>query len=129
MNLSALSKQWRRMMRNRRTARELDALSPAERFRLSEDVGLTGTDLRRFHCAHDGPTRLMPQRLHALGIDPAYVKHGLPATYRDLERVCATCKWARRCERDLARGDAQTGMDSYCLNAATMDALIVSRVT
>jgi hypothetical protein len=44
-------------------------------------------------------------------------------------RRTATCKWARRCERDLARGDAQTGMDSYCLNAATMDALIVSRVT
>jgi hypothetical protein len=71
----------------------------------------------------------MPQRLRALGIDPGYVQHGLPATYRDLERVCATCKSARRCERDLARGDAQSGMDGYCLNAPTMDSLMVGRVT
>ena len=129
MNLSAFSKRWRRMLGNRRSARELDALSPAERFRLSEDVGLPGSDLRRFNCSHDGPQTLMPQRLCALGIDPGYVKHGLPATYRDLERVCATCKSARRCERDLARGDAQAGMNSYCLNAPTIDSLIVGRVT
>jgi hypothetical protein len=127
--LSAWKRRWQRIWRNRSSRRELDALSPADRFRLSEDVGLPGTDLRRFDCLHDGPSRLMPQRLRALGIDPGYVQHGLPATYRDLERVCATCKAARRCERDLARGDAQSGMDGYCLNAPTMDSLMVGRVT
>jgi hypothetical protein len=95
--------------------------------RLSEEVGLAGTDLRQFRCAHDGPVTLMPKRLRALGIDPGYVKYGLPATYRDLERVCATCKSPHRCARDLARGDAQAGMEGYCLNAATIDALIVGR--
>jgi hypothetical protein len=117
------------MLSNHRSAREVDALSQADRFRLSEDVGLPGSDLRHFHCTHDGPTKLMPQRLSALGIDPGYVKHGLPATYRDLERVCATCNSARRCARDLARGDAQAGMNSYCLNAPTIDSLIVGRAT
>jgi hypothetical protein len=67
----------------------------------------------------------MPERLRQLGIDPAYVKYARTATYRDLERVCATCKSAGRCARDLATGDAQTGMNSYCLNAHTIDLLTV----
>jgi hypothetical protein len=129
MDVSALSKRWRRVLSNQRSAKELDALSPGERFRLSEDVGLLGSDVRRFNCTHDGPEKLMPRRLSALGIDPGYVKHGLPATYRDLERVCATCKSARRCERHLAKGDAQAGMNGYCLNAPTIDSLIVGRIT
>jgi hypothetical protein len=116
---------WQRLMRNRRTQRELDAFSPAERRHLAEDVGLSGTDLRRFNCTHDGPSELMPARLRELGIDPAFVKYARTATYRDLERVCATCKSSRRCARDLARGQVQAGMDSYCLNAPTIDALIV----
>jgi uncharacterized protein YjiS (DUF1127 family) len=114
-----------RVMRNRRTLRELDALSPTERRHLADDVGLSGTDLRRFNCAHEGPTELMPARLRELGIDPAFVKYARTETYRDLERVCVTCKSWRRCARDLAKGDAQTGMDSYCLNAPTIDSLTV----
>jgi len=69
----------------------------------------------------------MPERLRQLGIDPAYVKIARTATYRDLERVCVSCSSARRCARDLANGDAQTGMASYCLNAPTIDCLIVDR--
>ena len=116
---------WQRVMGNRRTLRELDAFSSAERRHLAEDVGLSGTDLRRFNCTHDGPTKLMPARLRELGIDPAFVKYVRTATYRDLERVCATCKSSRQCARDLAKGDAQTGMNSYCLNGPTIDSLIV----
>jgi hypothetical protein len=100
-------------------------LSPAERRHLAEDVGLSGTDLRRFNCTHNGPTELLPARLRELGIDPEFVKHARTATYRDLERVCATCKSSRQCANDLARGEVQAGMYSYCLNAPTIDALIV----
>ena len=67
----------------------------------------------------------MPVRLRALGIDPVFVKYARTATYRDLERVCATCKSSRQCARDLASGDVQAGMDSYCLNAPTINSLIV----
>jgi hypothetical protein len=49
------------------------------------------------------------------------------ATYQDLQRVCASCKAWRRCARDLANGDVETGMRSYCLNAPTIDALVVDR--
>lgn len=123
----AWAERWRRAMRNRRTLRELDALSPAERRHIAEDVGFSGADLRRFICTHEGPSELMPRRLELLGLDPAYVMHAEPATYRDLERVCAMCKSSRRCAEALAKGDVQTGMDNYCLNAFTIDSLLVER--
>jgi hypothetical protein len=53
--------------------------------------------------------------------------HAEPATYRDLERVCAMCKSSRRCAENLPKGDVQTGMDNYCLNAFTIDSLLVER--
>ena len=67
----------------------------------------------------------MPRRLEQLGLDPQYMKFALAATYHDLERVCATCKAWRRCARDLASGDVQAGMGSYCLNSATIDAMTI----
>jgi hypothetical protein len=70
----------------------------------------------------------MPKRLRELGLDPAFFKYARTATYRDMERVCGTCKAWRRCARDLAKGDVQTGMRSYCLNALTIDALTIDRL-
>ena len=62
-----------------------------------------------------------------LGLDPAYLRYARTATYRDMERVCGTCRAWRRCARDLAKGDVQAGMRSYCFNAPTIDALTVDR--
>src|SRR5262249_52895409 len=73
-----------------------------------------------------GPSELLPRRLELAGIDPEAVRHTEPTTLRDLARVCASCQASRRCARDLARGDAQAGMDAYCLNSATIDALTAS---
>jgi hypothetical protein len=126
-HLQTWRQRWKRALQNRMTARELEAISPAERMRLADDVCMSGTDLRRFNCTHDGPSKLMPSRLEQLGIDPAYVRLDMVGTYRDLERVCATCRSARRCARDLAKGNSQAGMGSYCLNSATIDALLVDR--
>jgi hypothetical protein len=120
-------RRYQRMMRNHAEAREVEAMSATERSRLAEDMGMGGIDLRRLHCAHSGSEELMPRRLQQLGIDAAYVRQELPSTYRDLERVCARCKSARRCAGDLARGDVQAGMDGYCLNAPTIDALLLGQ--
>jgi hypothetical protein len=114
-----------RVLRNRRSMAELAACPPSELHRMAQDVGLNPTDLRSFSCSHPVPGELMPRRLQQLGLDPEYVKFARTATYRDLERVCTTCTAWRRCARDLAHGDAQAGMRSYCLNAPTIDALTV----
>ncbi len=71
---------------------------------------------------------LMPRRLQQLGLDPGYVKACCTSAYQDLERVCASCKSRRLCARDLARGDVESGMRSYCPNAPTIDALVVNWV-
>ena len=91
-------------------------------------VALPDADLRSLACSHPGPSDLMPKRLQALGLDPEFFKRARTATYRDMERVCRTCKAWRRCACDLAKGDVQTGMRSYCLNAPTIDALTIDRM-
>ena len=72
--------------------------------------------------------RLIPWRLQQLGLDPGYAKVCCTSTYQDLERVCASCTSRRLCARDLARGDVESGMRSYCPNRATIDALVVNWV-
>jgi hypothetical protein len=104
---------------------ELAVCPPHELNRIAQDVGLSARDLASLACSHHGPSELMPKRLLELGLDPVFVKYARTATYRDMERVCATCKAWRRCTRDLANGDVQVGMDGYCPNAPTIDALLV----
>src|SRR5262245_57204382 len=122
-----LRERWRRMLRNRRSLVELAACPPNELQRIARDVGVSVRDLRIIATAHPGPSELLPQRLRLLGVDPAYVKSALTATYRDLERTCAMCQAWRRCARDLANAAVQAGMDSYCLCSPTIDALTVDR--
>jgi uncharacterized protein YjiS (DUF1127 family) len=81
MNLQAWLQHWQQARRNRRDLRELNAFSAAERRHLAQDVGLPGTDLRRFNCTHNGPTELMPGRDAVLRpgqaqrSDPGHVRH------------------------------------------------------
>ena len=134
INLSAystharLGEVWRRARRNRKSMAELEAGPPSELHRIARDVGLSEFNLRALSCSHPGPSELMPRRLQQLGLDPAYLKLARTATYQDLERVCAACKAWRRCAHDLANGDVQAGMRSYCLNSGTIDALTVDRL-
>jgi hypothetical protein len=71
---------------------------------------------------------LLPWRLQQLGLDPEYVKVCYSSTYQNLEKACATCRSRALCERDLARGDVDSGMQRYCPSALTMDALAVNWV-
>lgn len=125
--LVGLRDRWRRMRRNRRSLVELAACPPSELQCIAREVGVSVSDLRIVAAAHPGPSELLPRRLALLGLDPAYVKSALTATYRDLERTCAMCTAWRRCARDLANGDAQAGTDGYCLCSPTIDALTVGQ--
>ena len=123
--LARLRQTWHRALSKRRAINELAACPPGELRRIASDVGLNCDDLVRLCCSHIGPSELLPQRLQLLGIDPEFVRHAAPTTFRELARVCASCKASRRCARDLARGDVQAGMDAYCLNGPIIDALTV----
>jgi hypothetical protein len=123
--LAQIRSRWQRFLDNRRSMAELAACPTTELRRIAQEVGLNERDLRTLHCCHPGPAELIPQRLLQLGLDPGFVKHALPTTYQDMERVCATCTSWRRCARDLSNSDVQPGMQGYCLNAFTIDALTV----
>lgn len=122
-----LGNRLRRMLDSRRSMAELQACPENELYRIAQDIGLSERDLSSLACSRPGPSELMPRRLEQLGLDPGYVKVARTATYQDLQRVCASCKAWRRCARDLANGDVEAGMRSYCLNAPTIDALVVER--
>ena len=123
--VTRLRQTWRRALSKRRAINELAACPPGELRRIASDVGLSGDDLRRLCCSHNGPSELLPRRLQLLGIDPEFLRHAAPTTFRDLTRVCVSCKASRHCARDLERGNVQAGMDGYCLNALSIDALTV----
>src|SRR5262245_33279651 len=118
-----LRRRGRRSLRQWRATNELAACPASELRRIAAEVGVSAADLHQLCHNHVGPSQLLPQRLNLLGIDANYVEQEMPMLFRDLARVCATCQASRRCARDLARDDVQAGMDSYCLNGATLDAL------
>jgi hypothetical protein len=68
---------------------------------------------------------LLAQRLRQLRLDPEYMKVCHSSLHKELEQVCAACRFKRICELDLASGDVQSGMCIYCPNAAVIDALTV----
>lgn len=125
--IERLRRSWRRSLRRRRALDELAACPPSELNRMAADVGVSGEELYRLARYADWPSELLPRRLELLGVDAAYVRQAMPTTFRDLTRVCANCRSSRRCRQDLARGDAQAGQVSYCLNAATIDVLTLNR--
>jgi hypothetical protein len=114
-----------RLKSNYKTMTELRSCSGNDLHRVARDVGLNEEGLARLAVSHQGPTVLMPQRLERLQLHPDYVQLAYPATFRDLQLVCASCTASERCARDLAAGDVETGMRDYCLNAPTIDALLV----
>jgi hypothetical protein len=124
--LAPVTRRIRRALEGRRSLAELRDARTGQLRQIAKDVGLSEAALLALG-GQSGHTELMPQRLEQLGLDPSYVKIAETAAYRDMERVCATCTAWRRCARDMAHGDVETGMHSYCLNAPTIDALLVER--
>jgi hypothetical protein len=120
-----LRRSWHRSMSRRRAINELAACPPNELRRIASDLGLSGNDLRQFCRSDHGATELMPLRLQLLGLDPEFVRRDEPILFRDLARVCASCQSSRRCARDLANGEVQAGMSTYCLNGPSIDHLTV----
>jgi len=89
-------------------------------------VGLNGKPGTELYG--DVDSKLVSLRLQQLRLDPEYLQVCCTSVYQQLERVCESCKSKRFCARDLASGDVEAGMRSYCPNAPTIDALTVNWV-
>ena len=120
----------RLLPRWRHPGEPLDALGASVRDaeRLTRDIDAAMSDMRFVIRPHAGPNILLPARLDLLGIDPGYLEVADRETFETLGASCDRCPSWRRCARDLASGDAATGLKGYCLNAETIDALIIDRL-
>ena len=80
------------------------------------------------HLNRKRPDRscLLSQRLQQLRLDPEYMTVCHSSVYEELKRLCASCKFQRICAQDLADGDVEAGMRSYCPNAPIIDAMTVN---
>jgi hypothetical protein len=93
----------------------------------NDDTDFSMLDMRLITAPNAGPTVMLPERLGMLGLDPYYLRTVDPVTYGNLEAVCGQCPKWRQCARDLAQGDATSGLQRYCYNSAAIDDLIIAR--
>ena len=114
--------------RDHRLQRDLIGLDRIKLGRILRDVDLSMSDMAAITRPHAGPEVMLPQRLELAGLDPQYIAVEQSTIYRELQRSCMRCPSWRRCARDLARGDAATGLSGYCLNAQLIDGLVVGRL-
>jgi len=114
--LGVIADWWKR---DRRHNTGLETLPEGEVARIAKDIGVSTADLRMLDRLTDRPLAL-PRMMAALQLDPATVARRDPETFRDMQRVCAFCESKKRCERDLADGDAAIHFEAYCPNATTL---------
>jgi hypothetical protein len=105
--------------RDRRHYSGLECLPDGDVARIAKDIGVSTADLRELERRADKPLDL-PRMMAALQLDPAVVARREPELFRDMQRVCAFCNAKKRCERDLADGDAAINFEAYCPNAPTL---------
>jgi uncharacterized protein YjiS (DUF1127 family) len=109
-------------IRHRRELAELDSMSTDELGRVAHDIGVSTRELERMVEAGHDPDRL-PEMLRALGIDEAALARAEPAILRDMQRLCSLCETVGTCRHALDAGIAPTTYRSFCVNAATLEAL------
>jgi hypothetical protein len=106
---------------------ELNNCSPQEVAGIARDLKIGAAELKSL--ARKGPDAAGSLRnlLLALGVNPDELERGDPAVMQDLQRLCATCGYKRKCEFDLAAGAAVDKFKGYCPNAFTLDALLKAK--
>ena len=114
--LERLCRRWDRSMNRWKTINDPAALTLAKP--QLNVANITSENPAKSLCKSSA---LLTRRLHLLGIDSEYVRYAEPDLYTDLARACASCRAFRQCARDLACGDVQSGMSTYCLNAPSID--------
>jgi len=83
------------------------------------DIELSMEDMPALTHASCAPQTLLPKRMELAGLDPARLRRENPAVMRDLELTCMGCTQWRRCARDLAKGDGEDTIATYCCNSVS----------
>jgi hypothetical protein len=114
-------------LRDRGTSRgqlaELERLEGPELERIAHESGMTPPALCALAACGPHAADLLPVRMAAAGLDPVAFAETDPATFRDLQRLCATCRSQGECAHDLATPPTAGALPDYCVNRDTLRAL------
>jgi hypothetical protein len=114
--LSRIRDWWRRQ-------NELSGLDPKELERVAHELGMSASALEDLVARGPDAASHLYERMHALGLSKADVRHAAVGVLRDLQRTCACCNEKGRCEKDLLNRPDDPVWRNYCPNAATLDTL------
>jgi hypothetical protein len=123
--LDGIRRWYRHWSAAREGAFELQCAGAAEVERMAQELGLSSFELRSL-VSHPDERELLAQRMAGVHLEPKALAQSDPATFRDLQRVCAMCGFKYRCARDLAveaLDPFRQKWRHYCPNAATLSAL------
>jgi hypothetical protein len=111
---------WNRWRKRRAQVRELDRMDRTELDRVSHELGMSATELRRVLGFGDHAADLLLRRMQNLYLDPRKVD---PAVMRDLQRSCACCRAKTLCAHELEDRPKGATWPKYCPNELTLGAL------
>ena len=100
---------------------ELSALSDRQVGLLAAGLGISIGTLKDLVARGPKATKLLYERMRALGVSQADVDHAAHGVMRDLRRTCACCNEKSVCDWDLAERPDDPVWKSYCANAAALD--------
>jgi hypothetical protein len=99
---------------------ELGALVDRQVEPIAADLGISTGTLRDLVARGPEATRLLYERMRALGISKDDLDRGTRGVMRDVQRTCAFCKEKNACDWDLAERPNDPVWKSYCPNAGTL---------
>lgn len=91
---------------------------------IASELGMSSSELLALSAKAPSAADEVRKMLIAIGIDPAHLTQNEPLVMRDLQRLCTTCTFKKKCNSDLINGKAAGNYRDYCPNAFTIDALI-----
>jgi hypothetical protein len=102
---------------------ELRCCAESEVLQIARDLNVSVAELHTLARLGPHSADLLLRRMAQLDLDRKEVVRSLPGTFHDLQRVCALCRYHRRCLRDLDRNPSDPSWESYCPNVETLKAL------
>jgi hypothetical protein len=91
---------------------------------IASELGMSSSELLALSAKAPSAADEVQKVLVAIGIDPNHLSRNDPLVMRDLQRLCTTCTFKKKCNSDLINGKAAQNYRDYCPNAFTIDALI-----
>ena len=115
---------WKNWRERRARLVEFDNFDSAEMQRITQDLGISVSELRVLASRNRNAADLLRRRLDSLNLDAATIE---PAVMRDLQRCFSNCDNKTLCEHELEDQPKLASWPRYCPNEQTIGALVAGK--